>query len=78
MIPAPRPVRARLAVVTERDKNCQYCLSAHTCTGTQVAEADAKERECAATPGPPARTPPGCRFRPTPSAAGAAASTVRG
>jgi uncharacterized peroxidase-related enzyme len=39
----PAPVRERLALVTAEANGCEYCLSAHTYIGANIAHVDAEE-----------------------------------
>jgi uncharacterized peroxidase-related enzyme len=39
----PAPVRERLAVATAEANGCEYCLSAHTYIGANIAKVDADE-----------------------------------
>jgi AhpD family alkylhydroperoxidase len=43
----PAPVRERLALSTAEANGCEYCLSAHTYIGTNVAHVDSEELELA-------------------------------
>lgn len=43
----PAPVRERLAVATAEYNGCEYCLSAHTYIGANIAKIDAAELEAA-------------------------------
>ncbi|GAA2693159.1 carboxymuconolactone decarboxylase family protein [Streptomyces lunalinharesii] len=43
----PAPVRERLAVATAEHNGCEYCLSAHTYIGANLAKVDAPELEAA-------------------------------
>ncbi|MFI2207972.1 carboxymuconolactone decarboxylase family protein [Streptomyces sp. NPDC020192] len=43
----PAPVRERLALATAEYNGCEYCLSAHTYIGANVAKIDAVELEAA-------------------------------
>ena len=41
----PAPVRERLALATAETNGCEYCLSAHTYIGANIAHVDADELE---------------------------------
>lgn len=43
----PAPVRERLAIATAEYNGCEYCLSAHTFIGANIAMVDADELEAA-------------------------------
>lgn len=43
----PAPVRERLAVATAEYNGCEYCLSAHTYIGANIAKIDAADLEAA-------------------------------
>jgi uncharacterized peroxidase-related enzyme len=43
----PAPVRERLAIATAQLNGCEYCLSAHTYIGSNIAKLDANELEAA-------------------------------
>jgi uncharacterized peroxidase-related enzyme len=43
----PAPVRERLAISTAQLNGCEYCLSAHTYLGANIAEVDPAELELA-------------------------------
>ena len=63
----PAGVRERLAVATAEANGCEYCLSAHSYIGANVAKVDAEEMDALGRPSRATSTLPRCWLCPMPS-----------